>query len=156
MTARPDRKNLNSPTTNARAELTLQFGRGASIAPVLRQQIQRLVRASMQCEMALSIRFTNAREARTLNRLYRDGQYTPNVLTFEYWPEPAADIVICTGQVRREARQQGKTFARHLSHIVVHGALHAQGFDHIEPRQARHMEGLERMILARFGVPDPY
>ena len=104
----------------------------------------------------------DAREGRTLNRLYRGRDYATNVLTFEYGADGCdgttqADIVICLPVAAREARAQRKTPRDHLAHLVVHGALHAQGWDHERgEHEAAEMEARERAILARFRIADPY
>ncbi len=106
----------------------------------------------------LSLAFVDARAARRLNREFRHRDYATNVLTFAYERHPrlAADIVICVPVVRREAREQGKTLRQHLAHLVIHGVLHALGFDHERMRDARIMQDLERRILAELRISDPY
>ncbi|MCS6944088.1 MAG: rRNA maturation RNase YbeY [Sutterellaceae bacterium] len=105
----------------------------------------------------LVLRFVGTAEGRTLNRTYRGRDYATNVLTFVYSQRPVhADIVICVPVVRAEARAQRKPFYHHLAHLVIHGALHAQGHDHLTAQQAQVMETLERRLLARLGIPDPY
>jgi probable rRNA maturation factor len=151
MTAK--RKPSKKKTT---LELTVQFGRGVRIAPMTTARLKSVVLQSLQSDFAINLRFTGRDEARRLNRQFRKRSYTPNVLTFSYLPDSSADIVICTPVVRDQARKQHKSFADHLAHMVVHGCLHAQGYDHETDRSARSMEGLERMILAKFGVADPY
>ena len=71
-------------------------------------------------------------------------------------PRVEGDIVLCAPVVREEARAQGKTLADHCAHLVVHGMLHLQGYDHDTVRAARTMEARETAILAALGVPDPY
>ncbi len=112
------------------------------------------------------IRVVDADESQTLNREFRHRDKPTNVLSFPFEapsgvpPEEAGeylgDLVICAPVVRAEAAEQGKPLAVHWAHMVVHGALHLLGFDHLDDEQARQMEGLERTILARLGVPDPY
>jgi len=124
----------------------------------------------------LTLRLVARAEAIALNQAYRGRDYAPNVLTFAYGipgkplgerapdarPAPddngalQADIVICLPVVRAQARTQRKPFEHHLAHMVVHGVLHAQGYDHLEPAQAAAMEALETRLLARLRVPDPY
>ena len=98
-------------------------------------------------------------KARTLNRDYRDKDYATNVLTFIYGTEPvvSGDLVICLPVVLREAADQGKPVKAHFAHLIVHGMLHLQGYDHeTGEREAARMEKKEREILAGFGIPDPY
>ncbi len=104
------------------------------------------------------MRFVGQREGRTLNALYRDKEYATNVLAFVYDTSTRVegDIVLCAPVLSAEARAQGKTFADHCAHLVVHGMLHLQGYDHDTDRAARAMEARETGILAGLGVPDPY
>jgi probable rRNA maturation factor len=102
---------------------------------------------------------------RELNRTWRDIDKPTNVLSFPAPPAPAAaggaprhlgDIAIAYETARREAETEGKPFADHLSHLAVHGYLHLIGHDHETEVEAEAMEALERAILARLGIPDPY
>jgi probable rRNA maturation factor len=113
-------------------------------------------RPARRAELALA--FVDGRAGRRLNREFRARDYATNVLTFAYERAPAlaADIVLCLPVVRREAREQGKTLRQHLAHLVIHGVLHAQGFDHESDREARVMQELERTLLAQLRIPDPY
>ena len=91
------------------------------------------------------MRFVGRREGRTLNALYRGKEHATNVLAFVY-EAPArveGDIVLCAPVLRAEARAQGKTLADHCAHLVVHGMLHLQGYDHDTGRAARTMEARE-------------
>ncbi|SPJ15134.1 putative metal-dependent hydrolase (fragment) [Burkholderiales bacterium] len=80
------------------------------------------------------------------------------MLTFAYEARPriVADLVLCLPVLRREARQQDKTLRQHLAHLVLHGVLHAQGYEHERGRDAREMRKIERRLLARLRIPDPY
>jgi probable rRNA maturation factor len=116
------------------------------------------VRAALRRSARITLRVVGAREARRLNHRYRGRDYATNVLTFVY-PEKralAGDIAICAPVVAREARECGLGREAHYAHLVVHGMLHLQGFDHDNPRDARRMERLEVRILARLGFADPY
>ena len=105
----------------------------------------------------ITLRFVATDEGRELNRAYRDKDYATNVLTFDYQPWPAqADIVLCDAVVEREATEQGKSLEAHYAHLVVHGVLHAMGWDHERAAEARQMEEAERRLLAGLGYPDPY
>src|SRR6516164_590139 len=103
---------------------------------------------------------------RRLNRDHRGRDAPTNVLAFPAW-EPEArlppgaplllgDVVLALETVMREAAEQEKPVADHLSHLTVHGVLHLCGYDHIGEAEAASMESLERSILAELGVPDPY
>lgn len=113
-------------------------------------------------EMALSIRMVDEAEARLLNETYRQKPYATNILSFpcevpEGIPNPVlGDLVICVQVVEREALEQGKSIEAHYAHLVVHGILHLQGYDHLEAEEALCMEAMEINILAQLGYPNPY
>lgn len=124
-----------------------------------RPQVRRWVLAALEQSVQVTIRFVDADEGRTLNRNYRGKDYATNVLTFIYGTTPvvSGDLVICLPVVLREAADQNKPVKAHLAHLIVHGMLHLQGYDHeTGKREAARMENKERDILARFGIPDPY
>ncbi len=123
-----------------------------------RPQVRRWVKATLETSAQVAVRFVAAREGRALNRDFRAKDYATNVLTFVYEPRPVTgDLVICLPVVLREAKAQGKPFKAHLAHMVVHGMLHLQGYDHeTGVADATRMEAREREVLARFGIPDPY
>lgn len=111
----------------------------------------------------LSLLFTEDGRMRELNRSWRGKDKATNVLSFPAVP-PArlaaatflGDIALGYETVSREAAEQGKPLADHVTHLVAHGVLHLLGFDHETEEEAARMEGLERDILAGLGVPDPY
>jgi len=127
-----------------------------------RAQCRRWVKAALaECsgkDTHVTLRFVDRREARALNRAFRGRDYATNVLTFDYGSANMvhADIVICVPVIEQEAGAQKKDVRAHFAHMVVHGVLHAHGFDHEIAPQAEQMESLEGRILARFGIPDPY
>jgi probable rRNA maturation factor len=129
-----------------------------------RQKLRRWVQAALMAPAELTIRFVDAEEGQALNRDYRGKDYATNVLTFAYNDgetvaddEPTrADIVLCTDVLEKEAAEQKKTLEEHTAHLVVHGVLHAQGYDHDDDEDATEMEQLERDILESLGYPDPY
>ncbi|MCB1775076.1 MAG: rRNA maturation RNase YbeY [Gammaproteobacteria bacterium] len=108
------------------------------------------------------VRITDQDESRRLNLEFRGMDKPTNVLSFPFDPVPeidlhhVGDLVICAPVVVSEAREQGKPVAAHWAHMVVHGMLHLQGFDHVEPRAADEMEALETLILTQMGYPAPY
>lgn len=110
----------------------------------------------------LAIRIVGTREGRTLNRQYRSKDYATNVLSFPVELPPGVslpligDLAICAPVVAREAREQGKVAHAHWAHMTVHGVLHLLGYDHIEDDEAQAMETLEKRILAKLGIDDPY
>ncbi len=145
-------------------DLEVQYADTRLEAELTPELIERWVRATLMGPAELAIRFVNAEEGQQLNRDYRGKDYATNVLTFAYNEgaeiaddEPTqADIVLCTDVVLREAQEQKKTTEEHAAHLVVHGVLHAQGFDHDHDEEAEEMEQLERDIMEALGYPDPY
>ncbi|HYD81764.1 MAG TPA: rRNA maturation RNase YbeY [Paucimonas sp.] len=128
---------------------------------ITRALVRRWIRAALFAPAELAIRFVDAEEGRALNRDYRGKDYATNVLTFAYTEDEdsettQADIVLCTDVLRREAEEQKKTLEEHTAHLVVHGVLHAQGYDHEEQAEAEEMEALEIEILDALGFPNPY
>ena len=132
---------------------------GARLGSALRRaQVRRWTRAALLGDATVTVRFVEAIEGRALNAEFRGKDYATNVLTFVYDDEQprAGDIVLCAPVVRKEADAQGKTLDAHYAHLVVHGMLHLQGFDHEHAGDATVMEARETAILARLGLPDPY
>jgi probable rRNA maturation factor len=137
--------------------LTVQrASRAVHIPPDAR--LARWARAALTRPASVTLRYVAEREGRRLNRSYRGRDYPTNVLTFIYETRPlAGDIVICAPVVAREARAQHKDIEAHHAHLLVHGLLHLQGYDHERSvTEAVRMERRERAILARLGFPDPY
>jgi probable rRNA maturation factor len=122
--------------------------------------VRRWARAALAGALArVTIRIVDETEGRRLNRTYRGRNHATNVLSFAYDSSGGAvcgDVVLCAPVVRREAGRQGKEADAHFAHLVVHGLLHLQGYDHDKPRAAKTMESLETEILAKLGYPDPY
>jgi len=142
--------------------LTVQYV-CSDVALPTRPQLRRWVRAALggEAEAAvITLRFVDADEGRVLNRGYRGKgmDHPTNVLSFPYEPPPrlSGDLVLCVPVVLREAAEQGKPAADHFAHLVVHGMLHLQGYDHQTDAEAKLMEATEREILARLGIADPY
>ena len=106
------------------------------------------------------LRFVDEEEGRALNRSYRGKDYATNVLTFAYAESEddpvSGDIVLCCPVVEREANEQGKPLEAHYAHLIVHGVLHAQGYDHEDEDEATEMEGIETEVLGTLGFPNPY
>ena len=139
-------------------ELSLQFADKAHREHLPRHRVARWLRAALQVPAQITVRIVGSEEARSLNRDYRGKDYATNVLTFDYQREPLvmADLVLCAPVIEREARAAGKPLAAHYAHLLVHGALHAQGYDHERRRDAARMEARERELLLALGQPDPY
>ncbi|MBX3663252.1 MAG: rRNA maturation RNase YbeY [Burkholderiales bacterium] len=121
-------------------------------------RIRQWARAAIGNGARVTIRIVGRAEGRLLNRSYRNRDYATNVLTFVFRDRPPyeGDIALCAPVITREARAQRKTVAAHYAHMVVHGLLHLQGYDHENDADARRMERREATLLARFGYPDPY
>jgi probable rRNA maturation factor len=138
--------------------LSLQFADASHRALLPRHRVRRWLRASLTAPAELTVRFVGADEGRELNRRFRDQDYATNVLTFGYQIEPliVADLVLAAPVVEREARERGLDLAAHYAHLLVHGALHAQGMAHERAGEARRMQARESAVLAALGFADPY
>jgi probable rRNA maturation factor len=138
--------------------LSLQFADAAHRALLPRHRIARWLRAALAAPAEITLRIVGAEEGRRLNREYRRQDHATNVLTFAYESEPriVADLVLCAPVVAREAKEQGLDLEAHYAHLVVHGALHAQGFDHERAGEAKVMQASESAIVADLGFADPY
>jgi probable rRNA maturation factor len=139
-------------------QLSLQFA-DPSHRPLLpRHRVRRWLCASLSAPAQLTVRIVGADEGRDLNRRFRRKDYATNVLTFGYQSAPVvvADLVLAAPVVEREAREQGIDLAAHYAHLLVHGALHAQGMDHERVRDARLMQARETEVLRSLGFADPY
>ena len=138
--------------------LSLQFSDATHRPLLARHRVVRWIRHALALDGEITVRIVGEAEGRALNRDFRGRDYATNVLTFDYAREPLvqADLVLCAPVVEREAIEQGKSLEAHYAHLVVHGVLHAQGWDHENTRQARRMEAQESALLQRLGYPDPY
>ncbi len=144
-------------------ELALQVGdfpgAAAHKAVLRRAAVGRWVRHALAVPGEIAVRVVGEGEGRALNLQYRGKDYATNVLTFDYAARPVvqADLVLCGPVVEREARAQGKPLEAHYAHLLVHGTLHAQGWDHEhDERDALEMEALEILLLGALGLPNPY
>jgi probable rRNA maturation factor len=143
--------------------LSLQFGRFRDVArhraALPRHSVARWIRHALDTDGEITVRIVDAEEGQQLNREFRGKDYATNVLTFDYAQSPVvmADLVLCAPVVAREAREQRKTLGAHYAHLLVHGTLHAQGWDHeTGEADAEAMEAREIEILARMGIRNPY
>ena len=142
--------------------LSLQFGKFEDVAlhraALPRHKVTKWIRHALQDDAELTVRIVGAEEGQALNRDYRKKDYATNVLTFDYTQEPivTADLVLCAPVVAQEAKEQNKTLEEHYAHLLVHGTLHAQGWDHDEEEDAQVMELRETDIMARLGFDNPY
>jgi len=140
-----------------RLELAIQRASRAAHIPA-DARLRAWAKAAVARRAVVTLRYVAEAEARRLNRDFRGKDYATNVLTFVYDDVVplTGDLVLCVPVLRREAKDQRKTLADHCAHLVVHGMLHLQGYDHDTTRAARTMEARETAILARLSVPDPY
>ncbi|HSW07791.1 rRNA maturation RNase YbeY [Aquabacterium sp.] len=138
--------------------LSLQFADARHRAQLPRHRVQRWLRAALEGPAELTVRIVDAEEGRALNREYRSKDYATNVLTFDYQHEPVivADLVLAAPVVEAEARELGVDLAAHYAHLLIHGALHAQGYDHEQDDEAACMEARETELMAALGLHDPY
>jgi len=146
------------PSKKLELNLSVQHASRHAASP-LRPQVRRWLRAAQESPATVAVRFVAEDEGRALNRDYRQKDYATNVLSFIYESAPivVGDLVVCLPVVMREAEQQGKAPEAHFAHLIVHGMLHLQGYDHeTGAADAERMEARERKILAALGYPDPY
>ncbi|MET0088763.1 MAG: rRNA maturation RNase YbeY [Candidatus Thiodiazotropha sp.] len=147
--------------------LILEIQRVAEPAPGVPgdELLQHWAEAAMEPgrdEVELVIRLVDEAESQQLNRDYRGKDKPTNVLSFPFEAPDVVpvsligDLVICVPVVAREAEQQHKSLSAHWAHMVVHGVLHLQGFDHQTEPEAERMESREREILHGLNFPDPY
>ena len=138
--------------------LALQFADRSHRAQLPRHRVSRWLRAALGAPASITVRIVGEEEGRALNREFRGKDYATNVLTFDDEREPVivADLVLCAPVVEREAVEQGKPLAAHYAHLLIHGALHAQGHDHQRRRDAERMEAIERERMCALGFDDPY
>ncbi len=154
-------------------QLSLQFADARARELLPRHRVRRWVLAAMRLGPAsyaeagldgdpaasaqITVRVVDEVEGQKLNAAYRGKDYATNVLTFDYshWP-PQADVVLCAPVVAAEAQSQGKPLQAHYAHLIVHGVLHAAGWDHQTEAEAQAMEAAEIAILAQLGFPNPY
>lgn len=139
-------------------QLSLQMPDGRHRAVLARHRVMRWVRAALCAPAEITVRVVDEAEGQRLNREFRGKDYATNVLTFDYARAPVvcADLVLCAPVVEREAAAANIPLQAHYAHLLVHGALHAQGHDHETARQARVMERRESELLVGLGFDDPW
>ena len=139
-------------------QLSLQFADATHRAQLPRHRVARWLRAALEVPGHITVRIVGAEEGRALNRDYRSKDYPTNVLTFDYAHEPEvlADLVLCAPVLEAEARDQGIDLEAHYAHLLVHGCLHAQGYDHEVEDEAAAMEARESEVLKALGYADPH
>jgi probable rRNA maturation factor len=147
----------------AKLQLSLQFGdipyAARHRAALPRHMVTRCIRHALAADAEITVRIVNLEEGQALNRSYRKKNHATNVLTFDYAQSPVvmADLVLCAPVVAQEAKEQGKTLSAHYAHLLVHGTLHAQGWDHeTSLKDAHTMEAHEITVLSGLGFDNPY
>ena len=139
-------------------QLSLQFADPSHREHLPRHHVARWVRAALAHPGQITVRVVGAAEGRLLNREYRQQDHATNVLTFDYQHTPIvmADLILCAPVIAKEARAQRIPLPAHYAHLLVHGTLHAQGFDHLQDADAVRMEASESLIMLALGFADPY
>lgn len=144
-------------------DLSLQFGQFDNVAAhqalLTEAKVTQWIQHALAVDAEMAVRIVGVEEGQALNLQFRKKDYATNVLTFNYQYEPTvqADLVICGPVIEREAQEQNKTLEEHYAHMVVHGTLHAQGWDHeTSEADADEMEAYETDIMAELGFADPY
>ena len=147
----------------SKLEIDIQFASAAIEDKVLAiaslALIKKWVKSAVQLNGLITLRFVNAAEGKKLNFAFRSKDYATNVLTFPYELSKktlAADIIFCLPVIQKEASDQSKAVKAHLAHLIIHGCLHAQGFDHENDKEATKMEGQEIILLKSLGFTNPY
>jgi probable rRNA maturation factor len=139
--------------------LSLQMPDARHRALLPRHRVARWIRGALEVPADITVRIVGEDEARQLNRDYRAKDYATNVLTFGYARAPLvqADLVLCAVVVEREAQAARRATEAHYAHLLVHGTLHAQGYEHETSRvEAEAMEAHESKLLQSLGFADPY
>ncbi len=155
-------RTLSETVSRPALALSLQFAREdlprAHRCHLPRHRVARWIRAALDAPADITVRIVGSEEARALNREFRGKDYATNVLTFDYShaPQVHADLVLCADVVEAEARAQSLPVEAHYAHLLVHGALHAQGHDHESDDDAERMESRESAVMVALGFADPY
>ena len=146
-----------SPGPKPKLELAVQYAVKPDNVPT-RAQLKKWALAALEEDAEVALRIVGESEGHELNRDYRGKDYATNVLTFPLTDDPVlmGDIVLCHPVVEKEAQEQNKSLEAHYAHLVVHGMLHLQGYDHVSDEEAEVMEALETQIVTKFGYADPY
>jgi probable rRNA maturation factor len=139
-------------------QLSLQFADPSHRVALPRHRVARWLRHALQRPAQITVRIVDGAEGLQLNRDFRGQDHATNVITFDYQHEPmvVADLVLCAPVVQREAARARRPLEAHYAHLLVHGALHAQGLDHLDDEQAAAMEAEESRVLLGLGFDDPY
>lgn len=140
------------------SKLTVQFMENGEFNLPSEDTMRTWIEACIERDTTLNVLFVDEDEGFALNSQYRHKDYATNVLTFDYQhePEAIADLAICVPVLVREAKEQEKSFEEHLAHLLIHGALHAHGYDHMNDEEAEVMETKEIKALMKLGFDNPY
>ena len=156
-------KMATKQVSPSKLEIDIQFASAAIEDKVLAiaslSVIKKWVKAAVQLNGLITLRFVNAAEGKKLNFAFRNKNYATNVLTFPYELSKktiAADIIFCLPVIQKESSDQSKAVKAHLAHLIIHGCLHAQGLDHESNKEAKRMEGKEIALLKSLGFTNPY
>ena len=156
-------KMATKQVSPSKLEIDIQFASAAIEDKVLAiaslAVIKKWVKAAVQLNGLITLRFVNAAEGKKLNFAFRNKNYATNVLTFPYELSKktiAADIIFCLPVIQKESSDQSKAVKAHLAHLIIHGCLHAQGLDHESNKEAKRMEGKEIALLKSLGFTNPY
>ena len=162
-TPREKRETRKAEAMHVKLDLVLSFGAfpgaAAHKAVLKKQRVASWIELALKHPAEMAVRVVGEEEGRALNLQYRHKDYATNVLTFDYAKDPwiEADLVLCGPVVEREAGEQGKSLEEHYAHLIVHGTLLAQGYDHeTNERDALEMEALEVLLLGSLGMRNPY
>ena len=154
---------MTKQASPSKLEIDIQFASAAIEEKVLATAslatIKKWVKAAVQLNGLITLRFVNAAEGKKLNFAFRNKDYATNVLTFPYELTKktfTADVIFCLPVIQKEASEQNKAVKTHLAHLIIHGCLHAQGLDHESDKEGKKMEGKEIALLKSLGFANPY
>lgn len=133
-----------------------------TITSPTKKNLRDLVEMSMQKNynmIVVNIEIITRSDMTKLNKKYRGKNRPTNIISLEYPPENSylmGDIFLCHDVIKIEAKAQQKKILDHYFHLILHGLLHLQGFDHIKESDAQQMEYLEVHMLKKLSIQDPY
>ncbi len=139
-------------------KLSLQFADRTHRPLLPRHRVMRWIRCALTRPAEIAVRIVGEEEALALNREFRGQDHATNVLTFDYSHDPVvnADLILCAPVIASEAARAGRAIEAHYAHLLIHGSLHAQGFDHDGDDDAREMQARESALMRALGFDDPY
>ena len=149
--------NTMTDKNPCKLSLSVQYASDEQILPS-RPQLRRWLKTALLRSANITLRIVDEAEGRKLNHQFRGKDYATNVLTFVYDEESilAGDVLICAPVASKEAKAQHKDLLAHYAHLVIHAALHLQGFEHETDMEAAKMEALETSLMLKLHYPDPY